>query len=113
MSGKASSPSRLAAPRATANTRPRPVESIRFILAAKEVGFTLEEIAELLTLRVRRGESCSSVRQRAQARVADIDAKLVRLRKIRRTLARLIASCSGPRAMGDCAILEGIQERAR
>ena len=37
---------------------PTTVEQVRFIRAAKAVGFTLEEIAQLLSLRVRRGASC-------------------------------------------------------
>jgi Zn(II)-responsive transcriptional regulator len=89
------------------------LQRVRFIRAAKDVGFTLEEIGELLALRVRRGESCAGVRRRAQAKVADIDAKLAQLTRMRRILARMISSCSGRRAIEDCVILEAIEARGR
>ena len=85
------------------------IERVRFIRAAKAVGFTLEEIAELLSLRIRRGASCSGVRTRAESKLADIDAKLEQLQRMRAVLARMIASCSGRCAIKDCAILEAIQ----
>ena len=85
------------------------VERVRFIRAAKAVGFTLEEIAELLSLRVRRGASCADVRKRAESKVADIDAKLEALRRMRSVLAQMVASCSGRCAIRNCAILEAIE----
>jgi len=89
------------------------VRHVRFIVAAKQVGFTLSEISELLSLRVQRGASCARVRRRAKAKLADIDAKLARLKGMRRTLARLIASCQGRCAVEDCVILEAIEQRSR
>ena len=85
------------------------VARVRFVVAAKDVGFTLEDIAELLTLRVRRGASCSAVRGRAKARLAIIDSKLDQLRRMRRDLAQMISACRGSRAVRDCAILRGIE----
>jgi MerR family copper efflux transcriptional regulator len=88
---------------------PEAVERVRFVLAAKEVGFTLDEISELLALRERRGASCAVARERAEARLASIDSRLSELRRMRRALARMISSCSGRRAVRDCAILGGIE----
>jgi Hg(II)-responsive transcriptional regulator len=90
---------------------PAMVERVRFIRAAKAVGFTLEEIADLLSLRVRRGASCARVRARAEAKLADIDAKLEQLRGMRAVLAEMVESCSGRCAIKDCAILEAIEAR--
>jgi MerR family copper efflux transcriptional regulator len=66
-----------------------------------------------LVLRVRRGASCAGVRRRAEAELADIDAKLARLMRMRLTLARMVASCRGHSAIEDCVILEAIEQRAR
>ena len=88
------------------------VEHVRFIRAAKEVGFTLEEISELLSLRVRRGASCAGVRRRAEVKLAAIDTKLVQLKRMRAVLAQMVDSCSGRCAIKDCAILEAIGSRA-
>ena len=90
---------------------PAMIERVRFIRAAKEVGFTLEDIGGLLSLRVRRGASCSAVRRRAEAKLADIDAKLTQLRRMRDVLAQMVESCGGRRAIKDCAILEAIEAR--
>src|SRR5881394_2167200 len=52
------------------------VARLRFIKRAKDLGFTLREIAELLALRSDPDNPCAEVRQRAQAKVADIDARI-------------------------------------
>ena len=65
---------------------PDAVGRVQFIRRAKEVGFTLEEIGQLLALKVSHGKSCETVRQRALDKVADIDRKVTDLRRMRRAL---------------------------
>lgn len=84
------------------------VERVQFIRRAKEVGFTLEEISELLALKVSHGKSCESVRQRALSKVEDIDRKVGDLRKMRRALNALVQRCSGHEGMDDCTILDAL-----
>lgn len=48
-----------------------------------------------------------------EAKLASIDAKLERLQRMRAVLARMIASCSGRRAIKDCAILDAIEASER
>jgi MerR family copper efflux transcriptional regulator len=84
------------------------VERVRFIRRAKELGFTLEEIGELLALKVSHGKSCESVRQRALNKVTDIDRKVKDLRKMRRALDALVQRCSGHEGMDDCTILDAL-----
>jgi MerR family mercuric resistance operon transcriptional regulator len=50
------------------------VARIRFIRRAKELGFTLKEIKDLLELRVSWRTSCAQVRSRAEAKITDIEA---------------------------------------
>jgi len=88
---------------------PDAVTRVRFIRSAKELGYTLDEIGELLALRVRRGASCARVRETAVAKVAAIDAKAKQLRAMRRVLVRLIDACSEDRAVESCAILGGLE----
>jgi MerR family copper efflux transcriptional regulator len=92
---------------------PATIERVHFIRAAKGVGFTLEEVADLLALRVRRGASCAGVRKRAEAKLADIDAKLSQLQRMRMVLENMVVSCSGQSAIKDCAILEAIGRARR
>lgn len=84
------------------------VERVRFIRCAKELGFTLEEISELLALKVTHGKSCRSVRDRALAKLSDIDGKMTDLRRMRRALSTLVERCSGDEGMDDCTILDAI-----
>jgi MerR family copper efflux transcriptional regulator len=86
------------------------VRRIRFIKQAQALGFSLEEIRELLGLRVDPRRSCGDVRRRAEAKLADIEAKIRNLRAMKKTLARFIAACSGSGPVGGCPILEALEE---
>jgi MerR family mercuric resistance operon transcriptional regulator len=66
------------------------VARLRFIKRAQQLGFTLREIKELLT--VDKG-SCADTRRRAEQKRADIDARLRDLQNLRKTLDRLIRAC--------------------
>lgn len=84
------------------------VRRVRFIKRAQALGFSLQEIRELLAMRVGRGRRCD-VRQRAEAKVANIDAKLRALRRMRRALAGLVAACSGDGPIAECPILDALE----
>ncbi|MFO0667445.1 MAG: MerR family transcriptional regulator [Polyangiaceae bacterium] len=84
------------------------VERVRFIRRAKELGFTLEEIVELLALKVTHGKSCHSVRDRALAKLSDMDRKLKDLRQMRRALNAVVQRCSGEEGIDDCTILDAL-----
>ena len=84
------------------------VRRIRFIQRAKELGFSLREIADLLSLRVRRGRTCEDVRARARAKIDDIDNRIAALRGMRAALLRLSEACVGRGAVSECPILEAL-----
>lgn len=86
------------------------VERVLFILQAKELGFSLAEIRELLSIRVSPKKTCSDVRSVAKAKIADVDAKIVALKKIRRALAKLADQCQGGGPVSDCPILEALRK---
>ena len=78
------------------------VQRILFIRRGKELGFTLQEISELLNLRYRPKENCDAVRQVTIAKIEDINQSIKSLKQIRTQLQRLAppssASCpSTPR----------------
>lgn len=81
---------------------------IRFIRNAQALGFTLQEVKELLALRVTAGTSCAAVRSRASAKVADVAHRIADLERIRRALQSLIAVCPGRGALTDCSILDAL-----
>jgi MerR family mercuric resistance operon transcriptional regulator len=82
------------------------VGRIRFIRNAQALGFSLQEIKELLGLRVTAGTSCAAVRSRAAAKAADVERRLAELQRIRLALEKLVAMCPGRGALANCTILE-------
>jgi MerR family transcriptional regulator, copper efflux regulator len=98
-------------PRTGSNYRAYPEEAVRrvqFIKRAQELGFTLKEIKELLSLRATPRARCETVRKRAETKVEDIDAKIRTLRGMRKALTKLIAECSGKGPVTQCPILEAL-----
>ena len=82
------------------------VKRVRFIQRAKDVGFTLKDIGELLDLRQVPGTSCTDIKLRATQKIEEVDLKIRDLKKIHDALARMIMKCSGSGALSQCPILE-------
>lgn len=100
-------------PRPTAGYREYPadiVRRIRFIRRAKELGFSLKEIRELLQLRVASGTTCDEVRQRADAKITDIENRIRSLRHMKKSLNSLASVCPGSGPVQMCPILEAIED---
>lgn len=87
------------------------VERIRFIRQAQDLGFTLRQIAELLSLRADPGADCGDVRARAVSKREEVDHKIAQLRNIRSALDALIASCPGGGALRACTIIDAMAGR--
>lgn len=98
-------------PRSTSNYRLYPedtVRRLRFIKHAQQLGFSLKEIKELLSLRAAPRARCADVRQRAAAKIKDINAKIVALQAMKKALTKLVAECSGRGPITECPILESL-----
>ena len=87
---------------------PESVRRVRFIKRAQELGFSLKEIKELLSLRLDSDTSCADVRQRAEDKLTDIDQKISDLRRMKQSLARLADACPGRGDTSACPILESL-----
>jgi MerR family copper efflux transcriptional regulator len=87
------------------------VRRLRFIQRAKELGFTLSEIKELLSLRCS-DRPCNDVRERAEAKVAEIEAKVAMLLRMKEVLGRLLSSCCEQDDKSRCPILETLDSQA-
>jgi DNA-binding transcriptional MerR regulator len=95
-------------PRTPAGYRQYPADAVRrvrFIKRAQALGFTLEEIADLLALRVTPEGGCDAVERQAQTTITRLDAKLAELARMRSALARLATECRGPHLPNECPIL--------
>ena len=85
------------------------VRRVRFVKRAQELGFSLKEIKELLALRINSRGTRSHVRERTEAKIADIEEKIRSLRAMKKTLTRLTAACcGGGGSVSDCPILEAL-----
>ncbi|MDT8323695.1 MAG: MerR family DNA-binding protein [Bacteroidota bacterium] len=84
------------------------VDHVRFIRQAKELGFLLKEIRELLDLRVDGKRTCSDVRSMAEAKIADITKKMDMLQRMRTTLDELVEACDRNVETDACPILQAI-----
>ena len=84
------------------------VRRVRFIKRSQELGFTLAEIRDLLTLRVDESRSSSEVRSIAEAKIADIEGKIRSLAAMKAALTHLTGRCSGRGPASECPILESI-----
>lgn len=87
------------------------IERIRFIRQAQELGFSLREIAELLSLRADPGADCGDVRTQAISKREEVDRKIAQLQHIRGALDELIAACPGGGALGACSIIDAMAGR--
>jgi len=86
------------------------IKLIRFIRHAKELGFSLREIKELLSLRVTEGVSCAQVRSRAEAKIVEIEGRIQSLKKMKNALLKLTKECSGRGPVSECPILEALEK---
>ena len=86
----------------------RDVHTLRFIGRARDLGFPIEEIGQLLALWHDRSRSSAGVKALALARAAELKRKAEQLNSMRRSLERLAAECHGDERP-DCPILEDLE----
>ncbi|MCH7687613.1 MAG: heavy metal-responsive transcriptional regulator [Planctomycetes bacterium] len=89
------------------------IARLRFVGRAKELGFTLKEIRELLGLRVEPTTTCADVRIRAETKIGDIEEKIRTLKRMKRALVKLTKACSGSGPTSECPILESIEKNGK
>ena len=98
-------------PRTASGYRMFPPEArqrLRFIKRAQDLGFSLQEIRELLALRVSPRTSTTEIRRRAEAKIVDIEGKIKTLNSMRKALLKLTQSCPGCIPVSECPILESL-----
>ncbi len=87
----------------------RDVHLLRFIRRARDLGFPLDQIGQLLSLWDDPGRASADVKQLAEAHLADLDARIAALTEMRTTLVELTRACRGD-DRPDCPILRGLSE---
>lgn len=85
------------------------VGCLRFIKHAQDLGFSLQEIQELLGLRVRYGAACDAVERKTRQKIQLVQQRIRDLQRMKRTLERLAAACTARRPTDDCPILDALE----
>ncbi|MFC3457311.1 MULTISPECIES: Cu(I)-responsive transcriptional regulator [Massilia] len=83
------------------------VQVLQFIHRARALGFSLDQIRELLALWQDKGRASADVRALARAHIEELNRKIAEMEAMRRTLERLAASCHGD-SRSDCPILDDL-----
>ena len=91
---------------------PDQIKRIKFIRQAQQIGFSLHEIHELLSLRADPAADCSAVRNQAANKLEEVRGKIEQLRRIESALEDLIAVCPGRGGLQACTILDTLAETA-
>jgi DNA-binding transcriptional MerR regulator len=86
-------------------------ERLSFIKHARELGFSLDAVRELLSLADDPARLCSDVDALARAHLEQVEVKLAQLSALRLELARLVAECRGGRSIAECQILRALAAR--
>ncbi len=84
------------------------VMRLKFIVQAKELGFTLEETGQLLAIRAD-GRACAEVRAVAEAKAEEIDMRIQKLSRMRQTLLTLAEQCEQTSDIDLCPILKSLE----
>ena len=82
------------------------VTRIQFIRKAQQLGFTLNEIGELIELDTDASATCGEVRDRTLDKIAALERKIAVLQGMKAELETLANSCDGDRPMKDCRVRE-------
>jgi MerR family mercuric resistance operon transcriptional regulator len=88
------------------------VSRLGFIRRAKDLGFTLKEIKELLSLRRDPATSAADVKRRAEAKIADIESNIRSLQKMKKALTKLTSACRCHDTSVECPLLHALDGEA-
>ncbi|WP_149589578.1 Cu(I)-responsive transcriptional regulator [Tabrizicola flagellatus] len=86
---------------------PKEVQILRFVRRARDLGFPMEKVAELLALWRDRDRASADVRHLAEAQIAALDRRIREMQEMQATLSHLVRSCAGD-DRPDCPILDDL-----
>ena len=89
------------------------VSRLYFIKRAKELGFSLKEVADLLSLQGRPDVSRAEVRRQAEAKLADIEEKIRDLTRMKAALLQLSRACNAQGSIAGCPIMAALDEEVK
>mgnify|MGYP005858835363 CR=1 FL=1 len=81
---------------------------VRFIKSAQRLGFSLDEVADLLGLDD--GTQCQQAREQALKKLTDVRSRVADLNRIEAALADLVTRCSAQRGRVRCPLIDALKE---
>src|SRR2546423_7050462 len=87
------------------------IKRIHFIKRAQRLGFSLKEITELLMLRVDGQTSCEEVKQHTEAKITEVERKLIELQRMRQALLQVATLCTGQGPGSRCPMLDALDQQ--
>ena len=90
---------------------PRDMARLRFIRHARDLGFGMEAVGDLLELAAHPDAPCADADRLARARLEEVRAKIAALRALEGELERMVAACEGGTA-AECAVIESLADHA-
>ena len=81
---------------------------LRFIRRCRDLGFTLEQVRELLRLSSKRNQKCSEVDRITRRHLTDVEKKISDLKRVEKVLSRISSRCRGDGLIADCRIIEAL-----
>lgn len=84
------------------------VARLRFVKAAQRLGFSLDEVAQLLSLED--GTRCGQARKLAEAHLGEVRQRLRNLRRVEATLAQLVRQCESARGTVSCPLIASLRD---
>ena len=90
------------------------VRRAEFVKTARNIGFSLDDIGQLLSIRVdKRSHSCEEVVAITRHKLDEVNARIAELNSMQATLQRLLDSCcGGPENATHCSIMEALEDGA-
>jgi DNA-binding transcriptional MerR regulator len=88
--------------------RPEHMRRLKFIRRCRDLGFTLEQVRDLLRLSSQDAQECSKVDRITAKHLKEIEQKIADLRRLADELRRINGHCSGNGLIADCRILEAL-----
>ncbi|MDP2061476.1 MAG: helix-turn-helix domain-containing protein [Phaeovulum sp.] len=89
----------------------RSLHRLRFIRHARDLGFPLDAIRDLLSLSDQPEQSCAAADTIARAQLAEVEARIARLNALKAELERMLAQCAGG-TVRDCRVIEVLGDHA-
>ncbi|MEP5151661.1 helix-turn-helix domain-containing protein [Planktotalea sp.] len=86
------------------------LERLSFIRHARDLGFSIDAISALIELQQNPDRSCDAAQEIASAQLADVRAKMKRLRTLEKELARISKGCDGDGVAEDCYVLASLSD---